>query len=527
MRLVYWDMAQAYVALSAFTERAIPKDAGFVWNTIVRRQWATQDPNVARVLVKYATAECKAQLTRDAARARLVYAQSKAVSSTADFPHPPGLEYLPFQKAGIEFMLVRPSALCADDMGLGKTIETIGVLNADPTLQSILIVTKAVLKLNWYRELRKWRTRKMSVGVCWGEHLNLPNTNVVVINYDLLDRHATAGLRNRKWDCIVLDEGHYLKNPKKKRTRAVFGFTDKKRNFTLEPLQARRKIILTGTPAENYPKELYPLLHWLDPVAWPSWFQYARRYCDPFHNGFGWVYKGASNLPELRNRLRSTLMIRREFDEVFPELPPVRYQIIEMPVSDGATKKLVSRELSSYNQLVESGASPEVAFKEISKVRHELGLVKRPLIQSYLEELREESSRKFIVFAHHQDVLDSLYQAFPDSVLVRGGLSDVSRQVSVDKFQNDTRCRVFFGSIRAASEGLNLFAGSHVIFGEFDWTPGRMVQAVGRAHRMGQTDRVLVTYLVLQGSLDLKLVETFVEKHSTLREVYGDKKEII
>jgi len=528
MVLAYAPGLSVYIVFCTIKEKSIPARAGFVYNKLVRRRWATKDPNVANILWKYAVPACKVQIGKDLVASKVIQKKSKAVSSVTEYPCPEGIDYLPFQKAGIDFMLERDSVFCADDMGVGKTIEALGVLNTDTSLISILVVTKAVLKINWLREIQKWRARKMSVGIVWPNHTELPKTNIVVINYDLLDRFHLSGLRNRKWDCIILDEGHYLKNPKKKRTRAVFGYNDRKRHFVCLPLEARRKMVLTGTPMENRPKELFSLLHWLDPIAWPSWFRYAQRYCDPKFNGFGTTYKGASNVAELRARLRGTLMIRREFTEVFPELPPVRYQIIEIPVQSSTIKKLVTRELYDYNQFLQKGVSRKVAFAEMSALRHQLAVYKRPLIQSYLEGLREESpSRKLIVFGHHHDVLDGLHLSFPDSVLVRGGQDATDRQRSVDKFQNDIRCNMFLGSIAAAGEGLNLYASSLVIFGEFDWRPGKILQAIGRALRLGQKDRVLIQYLVLAGSLDFKLITTFVNKHIVNKEILGDKREII
>src|SRR5690606_10658667 len=104
----------------------------------------------------------------------------------------------------------------------------------------------------------------------------------------------------------------------------------------VEPIPARRRLALTGTPIPNRPIEVYPLLHWLDPETWKSKFSFATRYCAARkqHVGrgrFAWDFSGASNLGELQDRLRSTIMVRRLKSEVLTELPPKRRQVVEIP----------------------------------------------------------------------------------------------------------------------------------------------------------------------------------------------------
>jgi hypothetical protein len=88
---------------------------------------------------------------------------SRATSAAGELPHPAGLDYMPFQKAGIAYALGRRGVLIADEMGLGKTIQAIGIINAEPAITSAVIVCPKSLKLNWQRELEKWLTKPMSI----------------------------------------------------------------------------------------------------------------------------------------------------------------------------------------------------------------------------------------------------------------------------------------------------------------------------------------------------------------------------
>ncbi|MFW5872310.1 MAG: SNF2-related protein, partial [bacterium] len=146
--------------------------------------------------------------------------QSRAVKIDKDFPAPDGLNYMDYQKAGIEYALQRNSVLIADEMGLGKTIQAIGLINADKEINNALVVCPASLKLNWRNECKKWLVRDLSIGVADGK--NFPTTDIVIINYDILQKHHD-NIRSFTWDLMVTDEFQCLKNQASLRTIEVAG----------------------------------------------------------------------------------------------------------------------------------------------------------------------------------------------------------------------------------------------------------------------------------------------------------------
>jgi hypothetical protein len=452
---------------------------------------------------------------------------SRATDAACVIPCPEGLAYLPFQKAGIVFASTRPTVLLADEMGLGKTVQAIGLINLLPEIERVLVICPASLKLNWAKELNRWLTRPLSVGIAGAKHLTM--ASITIINYDILSRHE-GELTARTFDLIIADECHFIKNPKTKRAQQVFGLTGK------------RKAYLTGTPIVNRPKELFPLLSQLDPLNWPSPWKFKQRYCGLHHNGFGWVDTGATNLEELQDRLRSTIMVRRLKKDVLTELPPKRRQIIELPVP-GAKASLVEAEHAFYeareDRMATLRAAVELArvsdepgafeasvgqlrkgmgvdFAEMSKLRRETALLKLPDVLAHLDTALEESS-KIVVFAHHREVLQQLAAHFgPDGVLLYGDTPLADRQRAVDRFQTDDRCRIFIASILAAGVGITLTASSHVVFAELDWVPGNVTQAEDRCHRIGQADSVLIQHLVLAGSTDATMARTIVAKQAVI-----------
>ncbi|MEZ6014858.1 MAG: DEAD/DEAH box helicase [Planctomycetota bacterium] len=554
-----------FVLECTYEERFIAKDAGLRWHPGDRcrvakcplcaqglgKAWWTTDLAAAVKLLEYATDEVSRALAKRAgpavakakqaaaekAKAERVLKLQRAISLRAshaadaklEVPAPEGLAYLPYQRAGVAYALARPNTLIADEMGLGKTVEAIAVVNADASAETVLIVCPASLKLNWQRECERWLTRDMRVGVAAKEFPS--DADVVIINYDLL-RKWEKQLR-RAWDVLIVDECHYVKNREAQRSKRLYA------------LRAERMLFLTGTPILNRPAELFPIVSHLAPDVFPKFWDFAQRFCAPFQTNFGWDTSGASNLGELHETLRGTIMIRRTKADVLKDLPPKRRQVIE--VGSDAVSKLIAAERAAWDKhrtrlgelrasgrLLEGGgdapqeSDPEAraalrrevaeAFGELSKLRHATALAKVPLVIEHLQAALQESP-KVVVFAHHRDVVDQVAGAFGEqAVSLTGGDTAEQRQAAVDRFQTDPTCALFVGSITAAGFGLTLTAASHVVFAELDWVPANMTQAEDRTHRIGQKDSVLVQHLVLEDSLDASMVRTLLKKQQVIDE---------
>lgn len=446
------------------------------------------------------------EATEQASRAASEQA-SRATDADIPIPLPPGQALMPFQRAGVAYALARKNTLFGDEMGLGKTVQAIAVCNATSP-RRVLIVCPASLKINWAREWAKFSTLTLSVGMANGVWPD-PEPDVVIVNYDILAKHADR-IAAVQWDVLIVDECHYAKNPKTKRGKAI------------AQIEAARKLYLSGTPLVNRPMELWPLASKLAPQEFDSWIRFRGRYAE------------GRNLDELQRRLRSTIMVRRLKRDVLAELPPKTRQIVELPITD-ATRPFVNRmaELEKVLHAIPTPADNETpeqyetrlagmaeaqraAFTELSRIRHELAFAKVPQVIDHIREAfdAEADDYKIVVFAHHTDVIDAIMGAFSDlcPVRVTGQDSIADRQQSVDAFQKDGRVRLFVGNIRAAGVGLTLTKSSHVIFAELDWTPAAMSQAEDRCHRIGQADNVLVQHLVVDGSLDVMLARTIIDK---------------
>lgn len=531
-----------------YEAKGVPKGAGWRWDPLNRVWTAPADPFFLRRLLEVAEEEgVKVELDEGATRLLQGVPAGEPNLPQVEIPTPNGLRPFPFQVEGARFLLGREGALLGDEMGLGKTVQVLLAVNADPTIRKVLVICPASVKLNWEREAKRWLVRPFETLVLSGTTPSpIPHPQgglFVVINYDIVAAWEEE-LRRHVWDLMVLDEAHYVKDPKAKRTRAILG--PKARN----PIPARKRVALTGTPIVNRPVELWPILAWLDYRAWGNFWGYVKRYCNAHYNGYGWDFRGASNLEELRARLRP-YMLRREKAEVLKDLPEKIREIIVLPRN--GLSSLVEEEWAVWNKyqgrlaslreeaerarrakdkdelariLAEIRAVSQVAFSAMSTIRARLAEAKAPKVAAFVKDLLEEK-QKVVVFAHHRAVLEYLQKDLGEyrPVLVWGGMSAQARQAAVDAFQNGD-ARVFLGSITAAAEGITLTASDTLVFAELDWRPGKMLQAEDRVHRIGQDRGVLIYYLVIEDSLEARMANVIASKMEVIRKAVEDNGEV-
>lgn len=501
-----------WIAICTFYEKDTFKNAGFRWNK-TDKIWYTTDINCVEQVKDYCSPEDIEKLNEQKVIKQKAIEGSHISGTDFQVPAPDGLVYMPFQLAGIKYASTRNNILFADEMGLGKTIQAIGLINLKPEIKKVLIICPASLKLNWQQELKKWLTRNYTISIIKGtkDQMNF-DTDIVIINYDILAKHVEK-LSSMNWDYLIADESHYLKNYKTQRTKAY---------VEIYP-QAKIKAHLTGTPIPNRPIEFFTQLTALGVFQKSDWYRYITRFCEGHQSEYGWDVKGASNLEELQEILRSTVMIRRLKRNVLTELPEKVRQIIPINCENKTfwdeNKELLNK-YKSYYDVLSNLSSDDASFEELSKLRHQLALAKLDSCIEYIDDTLEDKD-KVVVFAHHRDVIDKLMEHYGDkAVKVVGGMSDVDKNESVQQFQNNPDVKIFVGNIRAAGVGLTLTASDTVIFVEIDWVPGNVEQAEDRCHRIGQKGMVLSVHLVLEGTLEVHIANTMYTKKRILGTIF-------
>lgn len=433
---------------------------------------------------------------------------------------------LPFQREGVRRIIAQKHTLLADEMGLGKTIQAIRAINHIKGLNKILIVCPASVKTHWLEKLDIWLTKFYNIYTVFGRQTLTPEilkkSEILIINYDLVAGYAEM-LRKVRWDLKIVDECHYLGGRDAQRTTATLA------------IWSERNIFLSGTPAER-PVELRPLIRHLDPARWPKdeW-EYYRRYCDPKRiidakTGRGkWDLRGATRLGEIRNKLYSTLMIRRTKEDVLSELPAKVRKIRYCPDPGGYLEKERAGIDLPYEEAVEQMCTWGVDFGEhIATTKRELGLAKIPRIIQTLEELLHRYD-KVVCYVYHTEVFDTLmHKFFRYCVGVNGKMPIRHREYAKEAFKNEKIKHLYIGQIGAmgtGTDGLQEVANVG-LFAELDWSFKNMIQAEDRIHRFGQKNTAEYVYLVMRGSLEEYIVEKLQGKKRNYNEMFDRPRSI-
>lgn len=485
--------------------------------------WFTDEPFAALALWDVADDTARNRLSR----LKQEFDKSYATESSRDFPCPEGKQYMPYQRAGIQFGVDRGNCLIGDEPGLGKTVEAVGIAN---TLDArrVLVVCPASIRLNWLREIDSWSTLRdvRSRAILSGRD-SLEESNYTVISYELAKSEKFhEHFCNDYFDLLILDEAHYLKTTTSQRTRAVFG-GGRGRFQNLKLIDAAERVIaLTGTPLPNRPRECYTLARGLDweSINWLSYERFCNRYNPSSNFWSGRRWEAVGRLPELRNRLRCNFMIRRHKSDVLLDLPDKRYEMSYIE-ENGAIKDVLKREkLIDFDPDHIFNPKIEMNGEAISTLRREMGMAKIPRVLEHIKFLLDVMEiPKIVVFAHHRDVLGTLMEELSGyhPVLRMGGIGTGRQQAAIDKFVKDPDCRIFMGQLDTmeGADGLQHMT-QYVVFAEPAWTPGRNEQCVDRLHRFGQHGNVIAQFLIAEGSMDEKVLHAVLGKaqviHKTL-----------
>ncbi|KAK9139040.1 hypothetical protein Scep_008721 [Stephania cephalantha] len=408
---------------------------------------------------------------------------------------------LPFQRDGVRFVLQHGGrALLADEMGLGKTLQAIAVTACIRESWPVLVLTPSSLCLQWASMIQQWldiSSRDILVVLSQLSGSNRGGFNIVhsnakgniyldglfnIISYDTVPKFQRVLLASG-FKIVIADESHFLKNAQAKRTTCSLPLLQK----------AKYAILLSGTPALSRPIELFKQLEALYPDVYKNVHEYGNRYCK---GGVFGIYQGASNHEELHNLMKATVMIRRLKKDVLSELPVKRRQQVFLDLAEKDMKQInaLFRELEVLKYRIKSCDPKEMEslkFSEknlINKIYTDSAEAKIPAVLDYLGTVIEAGC-KFLIFAHHQNMIDSIYQFLQKKkvgcIRIDGGTPASSRQAFVTDFQEKDNIKAAVLSIRAGGVGLTLTAASTVIFAELSWTPGDIIQAEDRAHRIG------------------------------------------
>ncbi|WP_404348965.1 DEAD/DEAH box helicase [Phycicoccus jejuensis] len=382
-----------------------------------------------------------------------------------------------YQSFGARFALVQRKVILGDEMGLGKTVEALAVmahLRAKGG-HHMLVICPAAVVTNWMREVQSksaLRVHRLH-GTSREAGLRgwLRGGGVAVTTFETLAWLEPQLPGDQTVACVVVDEAHYVKNPNAQRSERTARLIKR----------SKRSVLLTGTPLENRLDEFRALVGYIRPDL---------------------IVDADELAPQRFRRQVAPAYLRRNQEDVLTELPDLVEVDEWLPMS--------TQDTSCYRDAVLAGNF--MAMRQAAMISGDKSEKLRRLVEVVKE--AEDNGRRVIVFSHFREVLDKVASALPGQVFgpLTGSVPAGARQVIVDQFSSASHGAVLVSQIVAGGVGLNIQAASVVVICEPQLKPTTEWQAIARARRMGQLDKVQVHRLLSEEGVDQRVTEILATK---------------
>lgn len=380
-----------------------------------------------------------------------------------------------YQVFGTKYIIYGKRVLLGDEMGLGKTVEAIAAMNhlkAEGKTHFLVVCPLSVL-VNWKREVAKFSDIAVDEIYGWdrGDELAgwVERGGAAITTYETASKiDLPDGLAV---DMLVIDEAQYIKNAETLRSRAVRHLIER----------SDRVLMMSGTPLENRVGEMVTLIRCLQP-------EIAARVQE---------LTGLSNAERFRTEI-APVYLRRTREQVLTELPE-KEEIQEWGVLNETEAEAYREALGTDNFMEARRVSWNVAdWNASTKLGRLLEIV----------EEAEADGRKVIVFSFFRNTLRIVEAALSGRAagVIDGSMPMKGRQELLDAFRSDPKKTVLICQVIAGGVGLNVQEASVIIFCEPQLKPSMEEQAVGRAYRMGQSRKVTVHRLLIQDTVDERIL---------------------
>lgn len=533
------------------------------------------------LLLRYAAQDRNVELQADFRSG----AQIETPPWFVDNPPESKLQLVPYQRvAAIAAMQSFGYALFMPP-GTGKTPITVNVMcNEARRLQAdrmyrALIVCPCNVRMNWSREIDRFSTVPHITTVLRGNKIKrtrelvyamLANSDeqmtAVIVSYELMVRMIDA-LCGIEWDLVAVDESHSIATPSTLRTKKALQLRE----------NARKRMVLTGTPIRNSTLDLFAQLEFLGKgcSGFIGWENFKQFYGVWRPTEYGEVLEGVQNLPFMQERLlRSAFMISKK--EALPDLPDKTYDIIEITMSDEQIEayKQLSKELIYEIEVeIQNAVTPKQRAMAVSNILTKMlrlshitsgfytldevldldGTVvipkevryfpNNPKLEALVELLHEKGpNEKTIIWSVWVPSIQLLSARLKHEgikhVLYYGQVSHRMREAAEYDFNHDPETKVMIGNPGAGGVGLNLIGyppgrpdefdtnANHAMYYDQDWSFVKREQSEDRLHRKGTREPVRVTDLCCPQTIDEEIRARVVEKKTLSFEI-TDIKQII
>jgi len=443
----------------------------------------------------------------------------------------------PYQVDGVKWLLghfnSNMGACLADDMGLGKTLQTLSVLVSvqeqlgfttkttnfdlfanETTIEreplKALIVLPSSLVFNWFNEAGKFTPHFSKMQYVGNDRKSLAgrinSTDLIFTSYSIIHRDISI-LEKYDFRYLILDESQYIKNKNSKIFKAI------------NKISTGHKIALSGTPIENSLDDLWSQMQFINPDILGSYNFFVDNFKNPIEKK-----QNEEVLAELKN-LVQPYILRRTKEQVLKDLPELTEQIYYCDM-DPEQEKLYDKEKSKARNflLKTDGSSPDKIsiINTLMKLRQlsnhpkmvdqesEIDSGKYIAVTNYLESLVKEK-HKVIIFSSFVTNLGFYTDWCKENKIeyceITGETPAAKREQQVKLFQENENPLLFFISLKAGGVGLNITKASYVLFLDPWWNPFAEKQGVGRAHRIGQLNKVNVVRFISKNTVEEKIIK--------------------
>ncbi|MCF7911929.1 MAG: DEAD/DEAH box helicase [Candidatus Cloacimonetes bacterium] len=438
-----------------------------------------------------------------------------------------------YQKSGFRWLKMLQhyglSGILADDMGLGKTLQALSILADLPGNPVSLVVCPKTLLFNWAAEIEKF-CPFLSYIIYEGTQkerrklLKNVRVNVIMASYSIIPSDLEY-FQKINFDYVILDEAQHIKNVSALRTRAI------------KQLNTANKLCLTGTPVENNTSEIWSLFDFLMPGYLPPQARFKEMYSDE------------NNLKD-RQKVRlmiSPFILRRKKEQVLIELPDKQVQTLYCKLSPLQEKlylqileKVKKEYLSGPANLSGNFLHILAALTKMRQICDHPMLVNSDInddlkYSGKLELLSElirdavDSGHKLLVFSQFVGMLQLLKKMLKKEKITFEYMdgSTRNRQKIIENFNNNNKIAVFLISFKTGGYGLNLTAADMVIITDPWWNPMGENQAIDRAHRIGQTQKVMVYKTITRGTIEEKILDLQQQKREMFDNLIESGQDVI
>ncbi|KAI1784329.1 SNF2 family DNA-dependent ATPase [Ganoderma leucocontextum] len=433
------------------------------------------------------------------------------------------------------------NGILADEMGLGKTLQTISFLSYLRHYRGtkgphLVVVPKSTLQ-NWAREFARW-TPDVSTVVLTGtkeERAEIITTRLLPQNFDVLITSyeicliEKSALKKFSFEYIAIDEAHRIKNVDSILSQIVRSF------------MSRGRLLITGTPLQNNMKELFALLNFICPEIFSDYADLESFLHKDDESAEGDEEKSKKVVEALHKILRPFLL-RRVKSDVEKNLLPKKEINIYVGLTEMQRKwyrSVLEKDIDAVNGLTGKkegktrlmnivmqlrkvtchpylfdGAEPGPPYTTDEHLIENSG--KMVILDKLLKNMKEKGSR-VLIFSQMSRVLDiledyCLFRAYK-YCRIDGGTAHEDRIAAIDEYNKpDSEKFVFLLTTRAGGLGINLTSADIVVLYDSDWNPQADLQAMDRAHRIGQTKQVYVFRFITEGSVEERMLERAAQK---------------